>query len=167
MTVNRDAIVAIVLLAFSAALFSASYEIRATNYGTMPSDVWPRILIVLLGILSAVYLFRSLTGRMAQEDRPVREDGRMGIGGWLATWRNPIVCYLLFGLYLVSIPWIGMLLGGILFVFLTLTFLGEGGAKSHILHAVVAIVTVGFMWSVFTFALRVILPPGELFEGLI
>jgi len=33
-----------------------------------------------------------------------------------------------------------------------------------VMHGVIAIVSVGAMWSIFTFGLRVMLPEGELFK---
>jgi len=58
-----------------------------------------------------------------------------------------------------------MLLGGILFVFLALTVMGERTMRNHLLHATIAIVSVGLMWSIFTYGIGVILPEGELFLG--
>jgi len=43
-----------------------------------------------------------------------------------------------------------------------LTTLGHKTPKFLLLHAVIAIVSVGAVWSLFTFALRVYLPEGEL-----
>jgi putative tricarboxylic transport membrane protein len=59
-------------------------------------------------------------------------------------------------------PYLGMLLGGLAFVFLLLNALGGWGPKQMALHAVIALVTVGGMWSLFTFGLHVLLPPGEI-----
>jgi predicted membrane-bound spermidine synthase len=57
------------------------------------------------------------------------------------------------------IPYLGMLVGGMLFVFLLLSALG--GWRPILLHAAIALISVGGMWTLFTFALRVILPRGE------
>jgi len=77
---------------------------------------------------------------------------------------NVFWCFLLFGLYLWSLPWLGMLVGACLFVFLLLTALGGWRPKQLLLHAAIALLTVGGMWSLFTFGLGVILPPGSLFD---
>jgi hypothetical protein len=34
------------------------------------------------------------------------------------------------------------------------------------MHAIIAIVSVGAMWALFTFGLRVLLPRGEIFPGI-
>ena len=39
------------------------------------------------------------------------------------------------------------------------------GHLAHAIHAAVAIVSITFMWSVFTFGLKVILPQGEIFSA--
>ena len=78
---------------------------------------------------------------------------------WLARWRNVIWCFVLFGAYLVAIPWLGMLVAGVAFVFALLTALG--GFRPALIHAALAAIVVGGMWSFFTFGLHVILPRGE------
>ncbi len=55
-----------------------------------------------------------------------------------------------------------MLLAGIAFVFLTLTAVGTRDPRSLALHVAVAVGAVGLMWGIFTFALGVILPEGEI-----
>jgi len=55
-----------------------------------------------------------------------------------------------------------MHLAGALFVFLALTALGRPSPKLIAIHAAVAVASIGIMWSVFTFGLRVILPQGEI-----
>ena len=82
-------------------------------------------------------------------------------GSWIARYRNALWCYGLFALFLISLPYLGMLVGGALFVFACLTALGAPGWRSVPLHAAIAVVSVGAMWAVFTFALRVFLPEGE------
>ena len=58
------------------------------------------------------------------------------------------------------LPILGMLLAGITFVFLLQGLLGGWHPRQLLLHAVVAILSVGGMWSVFTFGLNVMLPSG-------
>ena len=49
-----------------------------------------------------------------------------------------------------------------LFVFGLLTFLGGFSIKKSTNHLIISVVTIGVMWSIFTFGLKVILPEGEL-----
>ena len=62
-------------------------------------------------------------------------------------------------------PTLGMLIGGTLFVFLLLNALGGWHPKAMALHAAIACIAVGGMWSIFTYSLGVILPPGEIFSA--
>ena len=41
--------------------------------------------------------------------------------GWLGRYRNALACYGLFLVFLLTLPWLGMLIGGTLFVFAVLT----------------------------------------------
>ena len=68
----------------------------------------------------------------------------------------------MFMLFLSTLDYLGMLIGGILFVFGLLTLLGGFSHKLIVKHLLVSILSIGFMWMVFTFGLRVILPEGEI-----
>lgn len=154
---SLDTIVASVLLLAGGALFWDTFQWRRTPYATMPSSAWPRFVLVLFLALCAIYLVRSLVSR------PSKEAGA-GIFAWLVYYRNALWCYGLFLLLLVTLPYLGMLIGGTLFVWAVQTAVGSRSLRAQIQHAVVAIASVGFMWVVFTFALGVILPEGRLFH---
>lgn len=153
---NRDAVIAILLLFLCGVLFWQTFYIREVPFSQVGSEVWPRVVLIMLTLLSAVYLFKSLT-----EPRPASEP--FTLQRWLRTYRNPIICFAMFFVFLLTLPWLGMLVSGILFVFITQTLIGGASPKRLITHALVAVFAVGGMWSIFTYALRVILPAGELF----
>lgn len=152
---NRDTIVAVFLLLFCGVFIAASLRIEETTYATIGADVWPQLILGLLFVLSTVYLFQSV--RLPPESAGNRERR-----GFLARYRNAIWCYGLFLVFLLTLDILGMLLGGILFVFAALTALGERTPRTIAIHAAVAVVSVGAMWAIFTLALRVILPQGVL-----
>lgn len=156
MSVSRDTIVAILLLAFCGVLWHASYDIEITTYGTMPSTVWPRIVIAATAAFSALLLLRSLVVR---EETPIDSAAKVP---FLKRYRNAAIIYALFLFFLLTLPTLGMHLGGALFVFLALTALGRPSPKLIAIHAAIAVVSIGAMWSIFTFGLRVILPQGEI-----
>ena len=155
MALNRDSIVAIVLLAACGGLALATLDIREPDYGQLSPAVWPRAIVGLLAMLSLIYLVQSLRKGPDAPD----PDAPKGAKAFFAHWRNVIWCFVLFGTYLLAIPYVGMLVGGIAFVFALLTALG--GLRAAALHAVIAVVTVGGMWLVFTHGLEVLLPRGE------
>jgi len=160
MRINRDVIVAIVLLIICALFINASFNIKEPTFGQMSSALWPRAILAPLTILSFVFLVRSIL-----QTEPVSEK-RGGFGGWLIYYKNPIVCFILFFVFLITMPFFGMLIGGIMFVFVMLTYLGGHRPRDMAIHGTIAIGTVGAMWSIFTFGLGVLLPSGEIIPYL-
>ena len=122
----------------------------------MSSALWPRIILVPLTILSFVYLVRSLIWGGGERVK------RGGLGAWFQYYKNPIICFLLFFGFLITLPYFGMLIGGLLYVFIMLSIFGGWGLRQMAPHALIAIASVGVMWSIFTFGLGVILPRGEI-----
>ncbi len=156
---NRDAVIAIVLLVFCGVFFWASFDIRQPDYGVLMPSTWPRVVLGVLSFLSVIYLVQSLR-RGADEEEPEDTAREPGIRGWILYWRNPLWCFGLFFAYLATLPVLGMLIGGVSFVFVLLNVLGGWDRKNLVLHAAVALLAVGGMWSLFTFGLGVLLPPG-------
>lgn len=153
MTLNRDTLIALCLLVLCGGLMAASFQIREPDYGQLSPAAWPRAIIVAISVLSGLYLVQSLR----QGPDAVRE--KQSFAGFLAHWRNVIWVFVFFLAYLFAIPWVGLLIGGVLFAFFLLNALG--GWRSALLHAVIALVAVGGMWMLFTFVLDVRLPRGE------
>ncbi|MDJ0896653.1 MAG: tripartite tricarboxylate transporter TctB family protein, partial [Alphaproteobacteria bacterium] len=87
-----------------------------------------------------------------------------GLLGWLDRYRNALICYALFLAFLLSLPVLGMLIGGALFVFATLSALGAPSLRLVPMHLAVAVGSVGVMWAIFTFGLRVFLPEGMILQ---
>jgi len=184
MTLSRDVVVAIFLLATCGVLWYASFDIRVPDYGQLSPATWPRIILGVLTALSLVFLLQSVRAAgsvAARTDLPSSESLEtpdqeasaaaattsatakgFSVVEFYSYWKNVIWCFTLFGLYLYSLPWLGMLLGALAFVFLLLCALGGWQPRKLLLHAVIAVVTVGGMWSLFTYGLGVLLPKGEL-----
>ena len=154
---NRDAITALLLLILCGVFFWQTFDIREVPFSEMGSEVWPRFVLILLTVLSLIYLFRSVT--------LARPDGEpFSWSRWLRTYQNAMICFVMFLIFLLALPYLGMLLAGILFVFVTQSIIGGLTPRRLMLHGTVAVLAVGGMWSIFTFALRVVLPAGELFS---
>ncbi len=165
---NRDAIIAIVLLMACGVLFWSTFSIRTPDYGQLSPSTWPRVILAALALLSVIYLIQSLRRAPDSEPGPgPDEDGaprRPGLLGWILYWRNPIWCFVLFFAYLVTLPVLGSLIGGVAFVFTLMCVLGGWTPKHLLQHAALALITVGGMWSIFTFGLGVLLPSGMIFS---
>ncbi len=57
---NRDVVIAIVLLVFCGVFFWASFDIRQPDYGVLMPSTWPRVILAVMAFLSMVSLFQSL-----------------------------------------------------------------------------------------------------------
>ena len=165
---NRDAVIAIVLLMACGVLFWSTFTIRTPDYGQLLPSTWPRVVLGVLTLLSVIYLIQSLRRGPAPKDDSIEGADASapapGLLGWIAYWRNPIWCFALFFLYLATLPLLGSLIGGVLFVFTLMGVLGGWRPWNLLQHAALALVTVGGMWGLFTYGLGVILPPGEIFS---
>lgn len=168
---NRDTVCAIAVLIITGIFIDASFRIRDVDYGSLKPATWPQVILGVLLVLGLIYLWQSIVkGELGSasleggkgDNRPQKDYGP-GLVGWLRKYRNPIACFALYLAFLLSLPWLGTLVGGILLVFLLLNVLGGWQAKQMALHAAIAIVSIGAMWSLFTYALEVILPQGKLF----
>lgn len=155
---NRDVYIAIFMLLLTGVFFWQTFDIREIDYGTLQASAWPRMILIVLGIFSVVYLIQSIK---AGPESSTEDDGR----SFFEKYRNPIICFVLYFFFLFSMPYLGLLLSGILFVFLLLTAIGGAAPKALLIHAVIACIAIGAMWSFFTYALGVILPQGELISA--
>ena len=158
---NRDVYIAIVLLLLCGVFFAASFDVREIDYGILKPAAWPRIILVTLTVLSLAYLIQSL-----RRGSPPDDGKPFSISGLLGKYRNPLWCYGLFLLFLLTLDYLGMLIGGVLFVFCLLTAIGGASTRNLISHALIAIIMVGAMWALFTYGLGVIFPQGEIFTTL-
>ena len=156
MSLNRNSLVALCLILASGSLMLASLEIREPDYGVLSPAAWPRLIITILGGLSVIYLLQSI--RMPKKARD--SESRKSIGEFILYWRNVIAVFSILELYLIGLPYLGVLFGNILFSFIVLTVLG--GWRAILMHLLVALGASGGMWLLFTYALEVFLPRGSL-----
>ena len=156
MTFNRDSVVALCLIMASGGLMFASFDIREPDYGVLSPAAWPRLIIIIMGVLSVLYFVQSL--RMPKTD--TASIRKKNLFEFMDYWRNVFSVFIIFAAYLVALPFLGMLIGNIAFSFVLLSVLG--GWRPFIMHGLVAIGTSGGMWLLFTYALEVFLPRGSL-----
>lgn len=166
MRLNSDGLTAIALLLLCGGFWGATYLVPDMGFQTLGAVVWPRIVLAALTVMSLAYLFGALRPGYVADAAPDDAAGHgPGVYGWFRHHRNPLLAFALYFLFLATMPYLGMLLGGILFVFLTLTVIGDRSPRALAMHGLVAVAMIGAMWGVFTFALRVMLPPGEILPG--
>ncbi len=166
---NRDTIISIALMVFCGFLIWAGQHIRDPQFGELPPAAWPQGVSYVLTAFVLIYFLQSIMVKTPQADggEDIGGESRAeGMKGWLQHYRNPIACFTLYFLFLNALPYLGTLIGGTLLVFLLLSVLGGISSKKIVLHAFVAVISVGAMWSLFTFGLRVLLPRGEILPGI-
>ena len=157
---HSDTAIAIALLLLGAVMFWDSFGFRTPPFETVSPRAWPRFVLVLLLGLCVLYLVQSLRA-------PQVPDGERGLRTWLSANRNALWCYGLFLAFLLVLPYLGMLVAGIVFVYGVQAAIGKRDLRSHVRHLLIALISVGLMWALFDFALDVILPTGSLFAGVI
>ena len=91
--VNRDTVVAILLLVGCGVLLNASFDIREPDYGQLSPATWPRVIVGVITLLSLIYLVQSI--RRGVPEEPAEKVPR-GLGEWMAHWRNVFFVFALF-----------------------------------------------------------------------
>jgi hypothetical protein len=155
MKINQDTITALCLLAICGVVFADTLRMEPAMFGQMPATLWPRMILAPLALLSVLMLVNA---QKAVGTGVVRKS----LPEWFTYYKNPIVCFVLFFVFLLTMPITGMLLGGLAYVFLTLNFLGGWTRQKLIQHGIVTLIFVVGMWLIFTQALGVFLPEGIL-----
>ena len=158
MTSNKsDIIIAIFLLCFSGIMINDASNIRDLGFEGMKADAWPRVVLWLLVVMSSVMLGKSYI-QLKTEGHKDNNSFKVNF----SKFKNAFICFGMFLFFLSTLDYLGMLLGGIAFVFGLLTFLGGFSLNLIIKHLTISVLSIGFMWMVFTFGLRVMLPEGEI-----
>jgi hypothetical protein len=106
--------------------------------------------------LSVIYLIQSFS----TPKKDIAPTPKKTFKEFVLYWRNVIAVFSIFALYLLVLPYLGMLIGNILFSFILLTVLG--GWNAILTHLVIALGASGGMWLLFTHVLEVFLPRGSL-----
>lgn len=154
---GRDGWIALGLLAFSGWLYSNLGKIPANPLVPIGPAFYPRILLVLIILLSSALIVRDLVSRR----------GRSGGGGlpraWVTRYRPSAICFLVFALYVLFLPVVGFLISTIVFVAALQWLLGPlrlGRLAPSLLMGVTVSVACYLIFEVY---LRVLLPRGTLF----
>lgn len=157
-SLNKDTVIAVVLIAITSVFFWETFNIPELGYASMGSEVWPRVIMTPLLILCVVYLVQSFRKKAAADGKSV------SLGTVISDYRNSIMCFVIFFVFLLTVEYLGMLIAGVLLTFILLTAIGNRTPKALAMHVAISVVSVGLVWSLFTFVLRVYLPEGELFS---
>ena len=163
---NRDAVIAMVLLVFCGVFFWATFDIRQPDYGVLMPSTWPRVVLGVLALLSMIYLIQSLRQEPEETDKNDEAPPGGGIKGWISHWRNPLWCVGLFFTYLATLPVLAMLIGGVSFVFALQGRLGAWGGRELGFRPPAPSAPGRSGLPLFTFGLGVILPSGMFMDPM-
>ena len=155
LTLTKDRALTLVLLLIVAVMWVESGNIRPpTSWQPYGSALFPRILLVVTGLLSLLILVRSLL-----VGAPARTQPRRSFGEWLAHNRTVLSLFLLFGLYAALLPLIGYIIATLAFLVSSLgLLLGIDSRRKWIINLAVSCTLVPLVFVIFRFGLNVWLP---------
>ncbi|WP_246286804.1 tripartite tricarboxylate transporter TctB family protein [Vreelandella maris] len=120
LTLTKDRALALALLLIVAVMWMESGSIAPpTSWQPYGSALFPRILLVVIGIFSLLILVRSLLVKV-----PERAGAKQLINEWFQSRRTILALFLLFGLYAALLPVVGYIAATIGFLVASLALLG-------------------------------------------
>ncbi|MFV0335188.1 MAG: tripartite tricarboxylate transporter TctB family protein [Tropicimonas sp.] len=154
------AVLATVLAGFSALLFLQTFKVRnfpGTRFG---AEIWPRAILICLGVLAVALLVQSLRQREPAEMADPEDPGP-DRSALVARESIALTVFVCFGAFLLLVPRIGAYPAGAVFVFAVLSFLGPKTLRALALHLGVSIGMTFMLWAIFAHLLKVIAPAGR------
>ena len=103
---SKDTIAALCLIMACGGLMLASLDIREPDYGVLSPAAWPRLIIVIMGVLSVIFFLQSAFGNGQNRDAAIAavkdaQSRPKGIVEFLQYWRNVFAVFITFGLFLL------------------------------------------------------------------
>jgi putative tricarboxylic transport membrane protein len=155
LTLTKDRALALALLSIVAVMWVESGNIRPpTAWQSYGSALFPRILLVVTGLLSLLLLVRSLIAGPGERHAP-----RRSFAEWLAHNRTVLCLFMLFGLYAALLPLLGYIAATLAFLVTSLALLlGIDTRRKWIVNLSVSCTLVPLVFVIFRFGLNVWLP---------
>ncbi|MBN8235165.1 tripartite tricarboxylate transporter TctB family protein [Halobacillus kuroshimensis] len=161
MTVKRDAMNAVILLAFCGLAFYGSTLIPERSLGKTEGDFFPNIIIGILAVLSLLLLVKSVYAYVTSEKQQ-RAEPKTSLKERWAEGKKVWYTFALFGAYIFIMPLAGYFLSSVAFLF-TLYLLLSSNRKRLWLVLIISIVVTYVLSFIFQKFLLVFLPSGVLF----
>lgn len=155
-TLTKDRALALALLVMTGLMLLETRNIAPpTSWQPYGSALFPRILLVIIGVLSLLVLLRScLAGVTVKPARP-----RRSFTAWLRHHRTVLSLFALFGLYALLLPVIGYLPATLAFLVASLALLlGIDTRRKWIVNLAVSFTLAPLVYVIFRFGLNVWLP---------
>lgn len=155
LTLTKDRALALALLLIVAVMWVESGDIRPpTSWQPYGSALFPRILLVVIGLLSLLILVRSLLVKV-----PERAGAKQLIHEWFQSRRTILALFLLFGLYAALLPVVGYIAATIGFLVASLALLmGINTRRKWMINLTLSCTLAMVIFVVFRYGLNVWLP---------
>ncbi|MCH4811781.1 tripartite tricarboxylate transporter TctB family protein [Vreelandella neptunia] len=155
LTLTKDRALALALLLIVAVMWMESGDIRPpTSWQPYGSALFPRILLVVIGLLSLLILVRSLLVKV-----PERPGAKQLITEWFQSRRTILALFLLFGLYAALLPVVGYIVATIGFLVTSLALLmGINTRRKWMINLTLSCTLAIVIFVVFRYGLNVWLP---------
>ena len=151
---NRDTAFALGILVFTGIAFAETFRFPEGSPLRVGPEVYPRVILAVLGGLSALLLVRSLASRSA-----TGSFARFEPSAFLARYWRSAAIFVIFGIYAALLPIIGFPVATTIFlIVLQLLLAPRITARSLVLILAIGVGATGFVYVVFTEVLRVFLP---------
>ena len=160
----KDLVLGIIMLALS-----GFYLYFATQIKTRPkltpsyasAQIIPRLLGILLAILSVILIFQGVKKMRSQENQA--DDGKkMDRGDLIAV----VLTFAVIIGYILILPELGFCLSTVIYLFLQILVLSPKEKRNYVLFAIVAVVFTAIVFVAFRIGLQQLLPRG-IIESLI
>ncbi|MGO2392162.1 tripartite tricarboxylate transporter TctB family protein [Halomonas sp. AOP12-C2-37] len=155
LTLTKDRALALALLLIVAVMWIESGDIRPpTSWQPYGSALFPRILLVVIGLLSLMILVRSLLIKV-----PERASAKQLIKEWFQSRRTIVALFLLFGLYAALLPLVGYIAATIGFLITSLALLmGINTRRKWLINLTLSCSLAIVIFVIFRYGLNVWLP---------
>lgn len=153
---NRDAAFALCMLLLSGIFFAETFNFREGSRFSVGPEVYPRYVLGVLGVLSALLLVRSLVGRSRGSEFSL---SGIDLPSMVSKYWRTLAIFGIFGLYAGFLRIIGFPLATVIFLIaLQLILMPRLTARNLVVIFVIAVGATGFVYVIFTEVLRVFLP---------
>tara|TARA_R110002126_G_scaffold257599_1_gene400650 strand:+ start:126 stop:596 length:471 start_codon:yes stop_codon:yes gene_type:complete len=155
LTLTKDRALALALLLIVAVMWVESGSIAPpTSWQPYGSALFPRILLVVIGVFSLLILVRSLLVKV-----PERAGAKQLINEWFQSRRTILALFLLFGLYAALLPVVGYIAATIGFLVASLALLmGINTRRKWMINLTLSFTLAIVIFVVFRYGLNVWLP---------
>jgi hypothetical protein len=157
MRLRADTVIGAILVALLIILFLMSFGLPPAPYGTMGPALFPRVLLIALFPLCAVLFVKSL-----RNDLRSRPEAMRAFAEWFYIYRNVLVSYSLFFVFVLAVPWAGYMVSGFVFLLLMQVALGPKRLGKVPQFLAVSIGVLAGVYFIFRVVLLVLLPEGEI-----